>query len=245
MVNDMATKSKNAKTESSAGRPDGRKNDEPRKLMVKAGVIPRADGSAYVEFGKTHAIAAVYGPKPVIPKHQENPHKAILRCRYAMMPFSVKDRKRPGYDRRSTEIAMVAQSALEPAIFLEEFPRTAIDVEMQIIQADAGTRVAAITAAAVALADAGIPMRDLVSAVAAGRANGNVLLDLTKEEEDAEDAVDMPMAMMPRLGKITLLQMDGDVPLETVEEIVKTGTSGCMKVYEAQKDALKKKYEMK
>ena len=224
-------------------RPDSRKPNEVRPLKIKAGGISRADGSAYVEFRKTHAVPAVFGPKPVIPKHQEQSDRAILRCRYNMMPFSVKDRKRPGYDRRSTEIALVAQSALEPAVFLEAYPRTAIDIDMEIIQADAGTRVAAITAAAVALADAGIPMRDLVSAVAAGRANGNVLLDLTKEEEDAEDAIDTPMAMMPRVGKITLLQMDGDADTKTLEEIIKLGTEGCRQVYEAQREALKKKYQ--
>ncbi|MEA3342961.1 MAG: exosome complex exonuclease Rrp41 [archaeon] len=223
-------------------RPDNRKLDEIRPMKMKAGVIKRADGSAQVEFGLTKVVAAVYGPRQIHPRHQEDATKSVLRCRYNMLPFSVSDRKRQGYDRRSTELAKVITEALEPALFLEEFPKTAIDVDMEIVQADAGTRAAAINAASLAIADAGIPMRDLVTSVAAGRANKELLLDMTKEEEDAEDAVDVPMAMMPRTGKITLLQMDGIVTPEDTEKIISLAEVGCKKIYEAQKKALLEKY---
>ena len=58
---------------------DGRKEDETREIKVKVGVIPRADGSAEFSFGDTKAIAAVYGPRKLHPKHLENPEKGILR----------------------------------------------------------------------------------------------------------------------------------------------------------------------
>ncbi len=225
-------------------RPDGRRNDEMRPLKIEVGVIERADGSAYVEFGNTHAIAAVYGPSTVHPRHLEDPQKAVIMCKYNMIPFSVGDRKRPGYDRRSVEISKVIKEALEPAIFVEELPKTMINIEMEIIQADAGTRVTALTAAAVALADAGIPMRDIVAAVAVGRANGKIVVDLTKEEEDAPDAVDMPMAIMPNSGKISLLQMDGNITPEEIAQALELAKKVCMHIYEKQKEALKKKYEM-
>ncbi len=224
-------------------RTDNRKLDEIRPMKMKIGVVKRADGSAEVEFGDTKVVAAVYGPRQIHPRHQEKPDRSVLRCRYNMLPFSVSDRKRPGYDRRSTELAKVITESLEPALFLEEFPKTAIDIDMEITQADAGTRAAAINAASLALAHAGIPMRDLVTSVAAGRANKKLLLDMTKEEEDAPDAVDLPMAMMPRAGKITLLQMDGIVSCEDIEKIIDLAEVGCMKIYEAQKKALLKKYD--
>lgn len=224
-------------------RKDGRKADEIRPLKIKVGVIKRANGSAYVEFGNTHAIAAVYGPKEVHPKHIENAQKGILKCKYNMVPFSVSDRKRPGYDRRSVEISKVVKEALEPVICLEEYPKTMITISMEIIQADAGTRVAAITAASVALADAGIQMKDLLSAVAAGRADGKILLDLTGDEEKAEDAIDMPVAMVPRTGEITLIQMDGKAKITELEEILKLAKKGCNDVYKAQKAALKERYK--
>ena len=223
-------------------RSDGRALDELRPVKMKVGVIKRADGSAEVEFGLTKVVAAVYGPRPIHPKHQEISGRALLRCRYNMLPFSVSDRKKPGYDRRSTELAKVITEALEPAVFLEEFPRTVIDIDMEVVQADAGTRVAAINAASLALADAGIPMRDLVSAVAAGRANGKLMVDLTKEEEDADDAIDLPMAIMQRSLKTTLLQMDGIASAEEIDNITTLAEEACKKVYVIQKKTLAQRY---
>lgn len=226
-------------------RTDNRKLDELRPVKMKVGVIKRADGSAEVEFGLTTAIAAVYGPRQIHPRHQEKSERGVLRCRYNMLPFSVSDRKRPGYDRRSTELAKVITDALEPALFLEEFPKTVIDIDMEIIQADAGTRAAAINAASLALADAGIPMRDLVCSVASGRANKKILLDMTKEEEDAPDAIDLPIAMMPRTRKITLLQMDGVASHKDIEDTIELAESGCDTLYKMQKKAILKKYGSK
>ena len=137
---------------------DGRKPDELRKIEMKVGVIPNAEGSAQVRFGNTVAIAGVYGPKIAHPRHLQKSDRAILKCRYNMAPFSVEDRIRPGPSRRSTEISKVIRESLLPAIFLEKYPKTKIDVYIEIINANAGTRCAAATAASVALADAGIEM---------------------------------------------------------------------------------------
>ena len=223
-------------------RPDGRKFDEMRKITAKAGVIEKADGSGYFKIGNTIALAAVYGPRAVHPKHLENPERAILRTYYDMYSFSVPERKRPGPDRRAIEIGLVMKNALKPVIMLEEYPRTAIDVYVDIIQADAGTRCAAISAASIALADAGIMMKDLVAAVAAGRIYDTVVLDLNKEEEDIEGATDFPMAYSPRLGKFTLLQLDGRMPLEDLKKAIELGRKGCEQIYQIQRKALKEKY---
>ncbi|MEM4725114.1 MAG: exosome complex exonuclease Rrp41, partial [Candidatus Hadarchaeum sp.] len=162
---------------------DGRAPDELRPLKIKAGVLERADGSAYVELGNNKVFAAVYGPREMHPRHDQQPDSAVLRCRYSMAPFSVEDRKKPGPDRRSMEISKVTQEALEPVLFLELYPRSVIDVFIEVLQADAGTRTAGINAAAVALADAGVPMRDLVSSVAVGKIDDTIVLDLMKEED--------------------------------------------------------------
>ncbi len=226
-----------------AVRPDGRKVDELRPVKMEVGVIERANGSAYVEFGKTKVVAAVYGPEPMHPRHLADPEKAVLICRYNMLPFSVEDRKKPGPDRRSIEISKVIKDALSTIVALEEFPKCMISVDMVVLQADAGTRVAALTAASLALADAGIPMREMMSAVACGRANGKIVVDLTKEEEDAEDAVDVPVAMSSLTKKIALLQMDGDMTLEEFEEILNKAEEACSKIYDMQREALLNKYE--
>ena len=226
-------------------RPDGRKFDEMRDIEAKVGVIKKADGSAMFRIGKTIAIAGVYGPKEVHPKHLEDPEKAIMKCYYNMYSFSVPERKRPGPDRRSIEIGMVMKNALLPVVNLKEYPRTAIEVYVNIIQADAGTRCAAISAASLALADAGISMKDMVSSVAVGHVNNKVVIDLNKEEEDIEGTTDMPMAYAPRMNKITLLQLDGKISKDKLKEAVSLGMKCCKDVYEIQKNALKEKYNNK
>ena len=143
---------------------DGRKVDELRPIKIEAGVLKSADGSAYVEIGKNKVLAAVYGPRECHPRHMQNPAKAIVQCKYNMISFSVGDRKRPGPDRSSVEISKIISEALEYVVFTENFPRTSIDVYIEVLQANAGTRCAGLTAASVALADAGIPMKDLVPA---------------------------------------------------------------------------------
>lgn len=223
---------------------DGRRPDELRPLKIEAGVLKRADGSAYVELGANKVLAAVYGPREMHPRHLQQPDTAVLRCRYSMAPFSVEERKRPGPDRRSVEISKVIREALEPVVFTELYPRSAIDVFIEILQADAGTRTAGINAASVALADAGVPMRDLVSSVAVGKIDDTVVLDLTKEE-DNWGVSDMPVAMTLRKRVATLLQMDGHFTPEEFEQALELATRGCEQIYEAQKRALRERYAIK
>lgn len=223
---------------------DGRKFDQPREMEAKVGIIKRADGSAYFRIGKTIAITAVYGPRELYPAFLQNPETGILRCNYDMMSFSVIDRKRPGPSRRSIEIGLVTKNALLPAVDLSAFPNTVVDIFIQIIQADAGTRCAGISAAAMALADAGIPMRDLVAAISVGKVGDKVVLDLNKEEEDYEEgSTDIPVAIMPRNEEISLLQLDGELDKEELFQALKLAKKGCEEIYKLQIRSLKEKYE--
>ena len=223
-------------------RVDGRKPEELRPIKIESGILENADGSAYVEQGMTKILAAVYGPKELHPKHLADPQRALLRCRYHMAPFSTEERRSPAPSRRDVELSKVIRNALEPAIFLEEYPRSTIDLFIEVLQSDGGTRCAGIVAASVALADAGIPMRDLVSACAAGKVDGHIVLDLCYVE-DQEGEADMPVAYMPKLGQITLLQMDGLMTREEFDRALKLAIKGCEQIYEVQREALKKRYE--
>jgi len=220
---------------------DGRKPDELRPIKIEVGALSNADGSAYIEQGKNKILAAVYGPKEVHPKHMALPDRMVLRCRYHMAPFSVQERKSPAPSRREIELSKVIREAVEPAIFMEYYPRTAIDVFVEVLQADGSTRCASITAASLALADAGIPMRDLVSACSAGKVDDTIVLDLM-DTEDKVGSADVPVAFMPNLGVITLLQMDGILTPEEFEKTVNLAIEGCRKIYALQKEALRSKY---
>ncbi len=233
---------------------DGRKLDETREMTAKAGVIKKADGSAFFRIGKTWAYAAVYGPRELHPRFMQDPTKGLLRFTYAMMPFSgMGERVRPGPNRRAKEIGLVSANALRSVVNLEDYPNAVVDVVVELPQADAGSRCAGICAASIALADAGISMTDMVAAVAAGVVDDTVCLDLNYEEEhypefakdkvDSDDVADIPVAVIPSTGEITLLQMDGIMKREQLIEAIELAKNKCIEIAEIQKAAIHEKYK--
>ena len=229
-------------------RKDKRKFDEPRKIEAKVGVIPNADGSAYFKIGNTWAYAAVYGPRNLHPKFMQDPSKGILRCNYNMMPFSGSgDRVRPGSSRRSKEISLVTEKALLPVLDLSEYPNSVVDVFIELPQTEAGSRCAGICAASMALADAGLTMKDLVAAISVGRVDDKLVVDLDYIEEAYEDGpvADIPIAMTPNSNEITLLQMEGLISKDELKKVLEMGKKVCKDIYEVQKKALKDKYKSK
>lgn len=221
-------------------RPDGRKVDEIRKMSAKVGIIKNADGSAMFRFGETIAIAAVYGPKKMHPQHAQDPEKGTLRYNYNMISFSVTERIRPGPNRRSMEISKISEWALQPVVMLDKYPGTVVDVHVNILQANASTRCAGINAAALALAHAGVPMKDLVSSVSIGKLDKQLVVDVNKHEEDwkeGEGATDIPMTFTGK-GELTHIQLDGKISGNQLKEAIKLGKEACKKIYEVQKKAL-------
>jgi len=208
---------------------------------MEVGILDKANGSAYIEQGKNKILVAVYGPREAHPKHIALPDRAVIRCRYHMAPFSTEERKSPAPSRREVEISKVIREALEPSILSQYYPRTTIDLFIEVLQSDGGTRCAGINGASLALADAGIPMRELVSACAVGKIEGRIALDLSDIEDQNGDA-DMPMAMMPNLNAVTLLQMDGAFTYEEFQKALEMGINACKKIHTLQREALKAKY---
>jgi len=224
-------------------RVDGRKFDELRPLKMEVGTLDKADGSAYVEHGRNKILAGVYGPREAHPKHIALADRAVVRCRYHMAPFSTDERKSPAPSRRELELSKVIREALEPAIMSEYYPRSTIDIFIEVLQADAGTRCAGITAAALALADAGIPMRELVAGCAAGKIDGKVVLDLS-DVEDKQGEADLPVALMPKSNVVGLLQMDGSLTEDEFKQALDMSTDACRRIYEMQRETLRQKYHV-
>jgi exosome complex component RRP41 len=225
---------------------DGRKSfDELRPIEAKTGVVKRADGSAMFKIGRTIAYATVYGPRDLYPKFMQNPSTGILRCNYNMMPYSGRgERVKPGGNRRAKEISMVIEKALSPVIDLTQFPNSVVDVFIELPQTDAGSRCAGICAASIALADAGLPMKDLVTAVAVGKVDDKIVADLDYNEEAYEDGpvADIPVAILPNLGKISLLQMDGEISKEDLRKALELAKEVTARIYDVQKATLKEKF---
>lgn len=226
-------------------RKSGRRLDEARPMKAKVGIIPNADGSAMFQFGDTIAIAAVYGPRQMHPQHKQDPEKGTLRCNYNMISFSVDDRIRPGPSRRSTEISKITEWALEPALMIDKFQKMVVDVHINIIQADASTRCAGINAAAMALAHAGIPMKEMISSISIGKLDKTIVVDVDKDEEDFEEgegATDIPITVT-QSGKVTHLQLDGKISKEGLMQAIEMAKKAAKDVYEVQKKALKESLE--
>jgi len=220
---------------------DGRDVDELRPIKMEVGVIKNADGSAYLEWGNNKIFAAVYGPREVHPHHLSKPDRGILRVFYRMATFSVFDRKRPAPGRREKEISMIIADCLEPVLFLELYPGTCFEVFIEVMDADGGTRCASTTVAALALADAGIPMKSLVSSVAVGKIDGKKIVDLSGIEDKAGEA-DLPCAITWYNEEISLLQFDGDMNLDEMNEFLKLIKESLEKIHQIQLNTLKSKY---
>ncbi|XP_021887530.1 exosome complex component RRP41 homolog isoform X2 [Carica papaya] len=188
-------------------------------------LLPRQ--TALFEMGNTKVIAAVYGPREVQNRSQQISDQALVHCEYSMANFSTGDRKRkPKGDRRSTEISLVIRQTMEACILTHLMPRSQIDIFVQVLQADGGTRSACINAATLALADAGIPMRDIVTSCSAGYLNSTPLLDLNYVE-DGGGGPDVTVGILPKLDKVTLLQMDSKLPMDIFENVFQLAIEGC------------------
>jgi len=137
---------------------------------------------------------------------------------------------------------MITENALSGVVDLTRFPGTVIDVEIMILQANASTRCAGINAAAMALAHAGIVMKEMVSSVSIGKIDDKIVMDITKEEEDWEEgegATDIPFTLTSNTNQIAHLQLDGRIPTQRFKEAFEAAKKACEKILDYQKRALK------
>ncbi len=220
-------------------RMDGRTATQVRPITIETGVIPVADGSCRMTWGTNYVVVAIYGPMEAHPRKIQRQDRAVLDVRYNMAPFSTSDRIRPGFNRRSREISKVTADALESVVLLELYPRSKIRVEIEVLCAEAGTRCVGLTAASVALADAGIPMTDLVVSVASGKVNDVVVCDLNKEEDNYGEA-DLPMGVLPNSGELVFLQMDGDLSPEEFQTAWDYNVQAASEIHKIMVEALRK-----
>lgn len=141
---------------------------------MKTGVINVARGSAYIELNKTKVIAAVYGPRQITTEFSA---KGRINCNFRKASFCEKGSRRDKNQTREKdrEYSLYMREALEVSVMLDKIPKSVIDIECLVLEDDGGCLSAAITSAALALADAGVEMYDLVSACSAVSCIGNLL----------------------------------------------------------------------
>lgn len=132
---------------------------------------------------------------------------------------------------------MWIQQTFESAVILEQYPKSQIRLHVQILQAEGGSVAAAINAATLALADAGIPMRDLVVACSSGVLQGKPVLDLSREEEMAGGAQVLAGALAST-KKVLLLEVESKVPDGQFQPLYEMAMSGCEAIAEEMRTCL-------
>jgi exosome complex component MTR3 len=244
--------SKNNLVAEGGKRLDGRTASELRPIFLKSGVITQAKGSSYIELDKTKVICAVYGPREV-PSRQEFSIKGLLYCDMKYAPFSCHTRRQHIQDREEKDLSVVLQHALEPVICLYKFPKAQVDVFVTVLENDGGALSAAITAAGVALADAGVPMYDMVVACSLRQYGSVTLIDPTEAEEykardyshhvtegDEPNQGNVTLSLMPGMQQVSAFQQDGPMSVECVSSATKDLMTVCQQVYPVVRKCLEK-----
>lgn len=209
---------------------DGRRPHELRRIQCKLGVFTQPDGSAYLEQGNTKVLAAVYGPHQAS-KAKSLPDSVVVNCQYSMATFSTGERKnRQRGDRKSQEMSMQLRQALMAAIKTELYPRSQIDIYVEVLQADGGAYCAGVNAATLALIDAGIPIKAYMIACTASMAwkggEPEPLVDVSHVEEAAGGVV-LTVASLPSTGSIGLIEMSHRLHMDYFDMVLSRAMQGC------------------
>lgn len=239
----------NTEKRSDYTRTDGRSNNSPRQVYIRTGLIPQAKGSAYFESGKTKLVCAVYGPRQI--KKQIFLAKGNLYCDFKFATFSCDQRRAHLKDGSEKEMSQMMEQALSPAICLARYPKSTIEVFVTVIEND-GTMsclAGAITAASVALVNAGIEMVDIVTASSAVYIKGSLFIDATQEEENialksSSSSIagesSMLVALMPSLNLVTHLVQTNSIPSDVAlaQQGIQACTSACIQLHSAVNQVL-------
>lgn len=218
---------------------DGRKCHELRKITCKKGVFLKADGSASIEQGNTKVVASVFGPHEVTIRSKALHDTCIINCQYRMASFSTSERKnRNKGDRKSIDISLMLSKMFETAIMKELYPRSQIDIYIQVIQSDGSNIAASINAATLALIDAGVPMRDFVCACSSSYVQESFLADINYLEESS-GVSRVTLGMLPKSEKVVFFQMDSRLHKDNLESLMETTKAACLDVWAVLKEAVK------
>lgn len=220
-------------------RADGRGPEDARPIFLKADVISQAKGSAYLEMGNTKIICAVYGPREIV-KRLDFSINGQLYCEFKYATFACRLRRQFQQDNEEKDLSRVLKQALEPAVCLYKFPKAQVDVFVTVLDNDGGAFSGAITAAGVALANAGIPMYDLLIGSSLCSSHENLVLDPTESEEtglqndsdgDSTCCGNVTLGLMPSLQQVTCLIQDGVIEKHVLVQAIKSLTDYCHQLH--------------
>jgi ribonuclease PH len=239
-------------------RPDGRAADQIRPISFELGIAPNATGSVLVAMGNTRVICGVM-IEETVPRwmKEQGVTGGWLTAEYSMLPYSTNTRKprditKGRLDGRSSEIQRLIGRSLRAVVDLEKLGPRTMWIDCDVLQADGGTRTAAITGASLAVAVAcrrlaeekkidAPPIRKLVAAISAGVLNGDPVLDLNYAE-DKDVSVDFNLVATED-GEFVELQGSGEETTfsgEQLSEMLALGKKGIAELITAQRAILER-----
>ena len=231
-------------------RPDGRAYDAMRPIEITVGVSKFAEGSCEIRFGDTEVLCLAT-VSDTVPRHLIGKDEGWVTAEYAMLPRSTPERSqreslagRPG--GRTFEIQRLVGRALRSAVDLKALGSRSVTIDCEVIQADGGTRTAAITGGYVALAHAlrhftPRPVRKNVAAVSVGFVNGELVLDLPYAEDSVADAdVNVVGTSAGELIEVQGTAERRPFSREDFDRVLELAMRGIAQLCEAQNTALKR-----
>ena len=230
-------------------RKDGRSADQLRPVRIERNYLRHAEGSALIELGETKVICSAT-LEPGVPRWMMGGGKGRITAEYGMLPRSSKQRIQREADRgrtgRTHEIQRLIGRSVRAAVAMPMLGENTILIDCDVIEADGGTRTAAITGACVAVYDAIAtlelrehPMNFLIAAVSAGMVDGKPYLDLAYTEDSAAD-VDLNVVMAESGAFIEVQGTAERVPYtrEQLDAMLGLARAGCDQLFAAQRQAL-------
>ena len=237
-------------------RVDGRTPDQLREVRITRGWQDQAEGSALIEFGRTRVLCTASFTEGV-PRWKKGSGSGWVTAEYAMLPRATNTRSpresvKGKIGGRTHEISRLIGRSLRAVIDMDKLGENTIQLDCDVLQADGGTRTAAITGAYVALADAvswakqhtDLPaatevLTDTVSAISVGIVEGRPLLDLEYREDVTADT-DMNVVVTGSGGFVEVQGTAEGTPFDRVElgTLLDLATSGCARLAEIQRDVL-------
>lgn len=217
---------------------DGRRLDEIRPLYLRTGVVTQAKGSSYFESIGAKVVCAVYGPRES-QRRIEFSTKGKLVCEVTFAPFSQKIRQQSTHGVKAKNISSLIETSLSCAVCLESFPKSQMDIYINVLQGSGDVLSASIVAASIALADAGIEMYDLVSACSVSFDKYNFALDPSIEELNPNtSAGSLTIGYLPSLNIISCLTQSGKIDADANSVGIKTCLEGCIRIHKVMQDCL-------
>mmetsp|Transcript_27910 Transcript_27910/g.61247 ORF Transcript_27910/g.61247 Transcript_27910/m.61247 type:complete len:235 (+) Transcript_27910:128-832(+) len=225
-----------AAEQASTSRSDGRGPDEFRSVFINTKVVSQAKGSAYAEFNNTKIMAGVYGPRQGEGR-QGFRDTGRLQCDVRLTTFAAQGLGKQAQSSIEREMSAALHQALSSSVLLDKYPKAVIDVFVMVLESGGSDLAAAVCAASVALADAGIEVWDLVPACQVVKSTGRLLLDPTRAEEVGQEG-GVLLALMPSHNQVTQLVLTGTWSPSESQEALALCMGGCMQLRAAMREAL-------